>query len=98
LFADGTYGGVKGIFLFGMDGAGQLAAQLVDIAVVAGFAFGMGLVIFAIIKYTIGLRAAVKEEIEGLDKTEHGFSAYPEVVMKPEAAEWVAIETEQKKK
>jgi ammonium transporter, Amt family len=97
LFADGTYGGVKGILLFGMDGAGQLAAQLVDIAVVAGFSFGMGLVIFGLIKYTIGLRAPAKDEIEGLDLSEHGFSAYPEVEMKSEAKEWVTSEEDKKK-
>jgi Amt family ammonium transporter len=98
LFADGTYGGVKGIFLFGADGAGQLTAQLVDIAVVAGFSFIMGLVIFGAIKYTIGLRAPAKDEIEGLDLTEHGFAAYPELEMKPEAPEWVTEETDDKKK
>ena len=81
-----------------MDGAGQLAAQLVDIAVVAGFAFGMGLLIFGIIKYTIGLRAPHHEEIKGLDLSEHGFSAYPEVQMKPEAKEWVTPEASDKEK
>ncbi|MCL5949806.1 MAG: ammonium transporter [Candidatus Bathyarchaeota archaeon] len=98
LFADGTYGGVKGIFMNGAAGLGQLAAQLVDIAVVAGFSFGMGLLIFGIIKYTIGLRAPVKDEVEGLDITEHGFTAYPEVEMKPEAPEWVNAETDIEKK
>ncbi|MCW3982928.1 MAG: ammonium transporter [Candidatus Bathyarchaeota archaeon] len=88
LFADGTYG-IQGVLFNGAAGVDQLVAQIISAAVCAGFAFGMGLVIFGIIKYTIGLRAPVKEEIEGLDKTEHGFSAYPEVEMKPEAKEWV---------
>jgi len=65
-------------------------------AVVAGFAFGMGLLIFGLIKYTIGLRAPHKEEIEGLDITEHGFSAYPEIQMKPEAKEWITPEAKDK--
>jgi Amt family ammonium transporter len=65
-------------------------------AVVAGFSFGMGLLIFGMIKYTIGLRAHHKEEIEGLDLSEHGFSAYPEVEMKPEAKEWVTAEVKDK--
>ncbi len=85
LFADGTYGGVKGILMFGADGAGQLVAQLIAMAVSAAFAFGMGLVIFGAIKYTVGLRASRKDELEGLDLTEHGYAAYPELVMKPEA-------------
>jgi ammonium transporter, Amt family len=97
LFADGSYGGVKGVLMNGAAGLGQLTAQLIDAAVVAVFAFGMGLVIFGIIKYTIGLRAPVKDEIKGLDLTEHGFSAYPEVEMKPEAPEWVTPEEPKKK-
>jgi Amt family ammonium transporter len=96
LFGNGLYGGVKGVLLFGAEGAGQLAAQLVDMAVCAGFAFGMGLLIFGIIKYTIGLRAPHHEEIKGLDITEHGFAAYPEVEMKPEAKEWVTADATDK--
>ncbi len=98
LFANGTYGGVQGVFINGAAGLGQLAAQLVDIAVVAGFAFGMGLLIFGVIKYTIGLRAPHHEEIKGLDITEHGFTAYPEVEMKPEAKEWITPEPFDKEK
>ena len=60
LFADGTYGGVKGVLINGAAGLGQLAAQLVDMAVVAGFSFGMGLLIFGAIKYTIGLESATQ--------------------------------------
>lgn len=97
LFADGTYGGVQGVLINGAAGLGQLAAQLVDVAVVAGYAFGMGLLIFGAIKYTIGLRAPAKEEIEGLDATEHGFIAYPEVVMKPEDPAWLGKEDDKSK-
>ncbi len=98
IFADGSYGGVKGVLMNGAAGLGQLGAQLVDMAVVAGFSFGMGLVIFGIIKYTVGLRAPHKDEIKGLDLSEHGFAAYPEVEMKPEAKEWVTPETFDKEK
>jgi ammonium transporter len=96
IFADGSYGGVQGVLMNGAAGLGQLGAQLVDMAVVAGFSFGMGLLIFGIIKYTIGLRAPHHEEIKGLDLAEHGFAAYPEVEMKPEAKEWVTAETKDK--
>jgi len=78
IFSDGTYGGVKGILLFGADGVGQLIAQLIDIAVVAGFSFGMGLLIFGFIKMTVGLRVPVNVELEGVDKHEHGYIVYPE--------------------
>jgi ammonia channel protein AmtB len=65
-------------------------------AVVAGFAFGMGLLIFGAIKYTIGLRAPHHEEIKGLDLSEHGFAAYPEVEFKAEAKEWVTADATDK--
>lgn len=95
LFADGTYG-VQGVLVNGTAGLGQLAAQLVDCAVVAAFAFGMGALIFGAIKYTIGLRAPEKDETEGLDLTEHGFSAYPEIQMKPEDPAWLGAEDKKK--
>lgn len=92
LFADGTYG-ISGVIFNGAAGVDQLVAQIISAAVCAGFAFGMAVVIFGVIKYTIGLRASVKEEIEGLDITEHGFKAYPEIEMKPEEKEWVTPES-----
>ena len=46
LFADGTYAGVKGVLVFGAEAGGQLLAQLITMATVAAFAFGMGLLIF----------------------------------------------------
>jgi len=91
MFGDGTYAGVKGILLFGAEAGGQLIAQVIASVVVAGFAFGMGLIIFGIIKCTVGLRAPVKDEIAGLDITEHGFSAYPERELKVTAEEEKAI-------
>jgi Amt family ammonium transporter len=92
LFADGSYGDVKGILLCGADGVGQFIAQFIDVLVVAGFAFGMGLLIFGLIKYTIGLKAPVKDEVKGLDLSEHGFTAYPEQEMKAELPEFVTEE------
>ena len=90
IFADGTYGGgtyngvtysgVTGI-LYGPLGAGQLVAQLIDMAVVAGFCFGMGLVIFGVIKKTMGLRVSPEVELAGLDLHEHEYVAYPETVI-----------------
>ncbi|XES77423.1 MAG: ammonium transporter [Candidatus Bathyarchaeia archaeon] len=91
LFADGTYG-VQGVLINGAAGLEQLTAQLISAGVCAGYAFGMGLLIFGLIKYTVGLRVPAKEEIEGLDATEHGFVAYPEVVMKPEDPAWLGKE------
>jgi len=58
-------------------GTTQLMAQFLGVAVGFGWAFGVSLVVFLGIKYTVGLRVSEQEEIEGLDITEHGMYAYP---------------------
>ena len=35
------------------------------------------MVIFTVIKFTIGLRASAEDELVGLDVSEHGMAAYP---------------------
>lgn len=73
--AVGLVGIEKGILLgFGHE---QLLAQLIGIAVGFGWAFGTSMIIFLLIKFTIGLRVPAEEEIKGLDITEHGMYAYP---------------------
>jgi Amt family ammonium transporter len=41
------------------------------------WAIVLSLVVFSILKYTIGLRVTEEEEIRGLDISEHGSIAYP---------------------
>ena len=81
IFADGTYGDVKGLIA---GDVGQLLAQLVDIGVVLVWALGTGFVLFSILRATMGLRASPEEELSGLDVPEHGTEAYPADVS-PEA-------------
>ena len=52
------------------------------ISVVVNFtwAFGLSLVIFFILKKTIGIRVEAAEEIAGLDLSEHGMVAYPNFI------------------
>ena len=62
------------------------------IATLAGLIFALvsGVVVFTIIKYTIGLRVSVEEEDSGLDEAEHGISSYPEFFNHGEAPSHVA--------
>ncbi|MBQ9213308.1 MAG: ammonium transporter [Bacteroidales bacterium] len=53
---------------FGVQALGALA--------VAGFAFGMGMIVFVLIKKTHGLRVESRIENEGLDIYEHGEACY----------------------
>ncbi|OPY48555.1 MAG: putative ammonium transporter [Methanosaeta sp. PtaU1.Bin060] len=78
IFADGTYGDVSGLIV---GNTSQIIAQVIDMVVVAVWAFGTGYILFSIIKRIVGLRVSAEEELEGLDIGEHGYSAYPEFVI-----------------
>jgi Amt family ammonium transporter len=60
------YGG--GFSLFGVQAIGVLAAFV--------WAFGLGYIMFTLIKKTVGLRVSEDEELRGLDIGEHGMEAY----------------------
>ncbi|MCF6284382.1 MAG: ammonium transporter, partial [Candidatus Hydrogenedentes bacterium] len=62
--------------LFYGGGFHQLGVQAVGVGAVFLWAFGIGMVLFLAIKYTIGLRVSKEEEIAGLDVGEHGMEAY----------------------
>ena len=64
----------SGLFYGG--GFSQLGVQAIGVGAGFVWAFGMGLVLFLGIKYTIGLRVSAEEEIAGLDVGEHGMEAY----------------------
>lgn len=66
----------NGLFFGG--GLSLLATQLLGILAVAAFVFPASLLVWFILKKTVGIRVTLAEEIEGLDIGEHGNSAYPE--------------------
>ncbi len=75
LFADGTYGGIDGLF-YGA-GWGQLGAQVIGAAVCVAWAFTLGYALFKIMDKVMGIRVSPQEELAGLDISEHGTRAYP---------------------
>lgn len=71
--------GTLAVGLFGsMAGAGQLGVQVIGIVAYGAAAFVAALVLFLVVKAVMGLRVSDEEEEEGLDKGEHGMSAYPD--------------------
>ncbi len=54
----------------------QLISQFIGAGVAFVWAFGAGLILFMLIKKTIGLRVSREEELRGLDIDEHGMEAY----------------------
>jgi ammonium transporter, Amt family len=75
IFADGTYGGVRGLIVGEW---AQLVAQAIDSVVVVAWSLGTSLLMFWVIQKTIGLRVPREDELTGLDLPEHGLEAYPE--------------------
>ena len=73
-FIPGTTG--DGLFFGG--GAGLLLNQFIGVVSVGAFVSICSLILWTIIKATIGIRVPEEEEIEGLDIGEHGITAYPE--------------------
>ncbi len=55
-----------------------LFAQLIGIASIFAWVFAASLVLWAILKYTVGIRVSAEQEYDGLDVVECGIEAYPE--------------------
>ena len=64
-------------------GAEQLGIQVLGLAAIAGWTLATSVVLFATIKYTVGLRVSPEEEERGLDLGEHGLEAYPDFQPSP---------------
>ena len=83
LFADGKYGdgfngvagGVRGLFY---GDPTQLYAQLISLAVLIVWGFGVSFVFFKVLDKIWGLRISPEAELEGLDIPEMGVLAYPD--------------------
>ncbi|MGQ9778791.1 MAG: ammonium transporter [Bacillota bacterium] len=76
LFADGTYGGIKGLFFGG--GFGQLGAQLMGVGALLLVIFPLSFLMFKAIDKVMGLRVPAQDELAGLDIPVHGAPCYPE--------------------
>ena len=56
----------------------SLGSQILGIVVIFGWVFAASLIVWSIIKATIGIRVSDEEENKGLDITDCGLDAYPE--------------------
>ena len=63
--------------LFG-GGFSLLKIEIIGIVTVGAFVFVSTALVWYLLKKTIGIRVSLEEEIEGLDISEHGNSAYPD--------------------
>jgi Amt family ammonium transporter len=80
LFAQSSYASIAGFEdvngLFFGGGGTLLLAQFIGIITVFAWTFGTMLLVFFVMKKTMGLRVSREEELKGLDIVEHGMEAY----------------------
>ncbi|HJQ78386.1 MAG TPA: ammonium transporter [Lacipirellulaceae bacterium] len=81
LFSEGTGSASPLPGLFKGGDMSQLISQATGVIAVFAWAMVTGLILFGVIKATIGLRVSPEEEREGLDYGEHGNEAYHGFVM-----------------
>ncbi|MDF4861991.1 ammonium transporter, partial [Vibrio parahaemolyticus] len=62
------------------NGDATFGAQLLGAVVIFAWVFGASLVVWAILKATVGIRVTEDEEMEGMDMHDCGVGAYPEFV------------------
>jgi Amt family ammonium transporter len=62
----------------------SLVAQLVGIGSIFAWVFLLSFAVWILLKLTVGIRVAEKEEYEGVDMAECGLEAYPEFAKVPE--------------
>jgi Amt family ammonium transporter len=60
------------------NGDASVTTQIMSIVIVGVFTFVISLVVWRILKATMGIRVTEEQEREGLDKSELGMEAYPE--------------------
>lgn len=72
----GLFNTSSGLFYGG--GVGQLGIQAIGGLAIIAWSMGAGAIIFAILKFTVGLRVSKEEELVGLDLGEHKADAYPD--------------------
>ncbi len=72
--AVGLFAADGGLFYGG--GIKLFFIQLTGVAAAFIWSFGLGLILFFLVKKTIGLRVSREEELRGLDIGEHGMEAY----------------------
>ena len=76
--AVGIWGNVEGVSVGLLHGGGftQLGVQALGVLTVGAWAFGTSVILFNLIKITVGLRVTDREQQQGLDISEHKADAY----------------------
>jgi Amt family ammonium transporter len=69
--------GTVAVGIFSLNPEHSVTTQLIGTLSISAFAFLFAVVVFGILKATVGVRVSLEEETVGLDISEHGMHAYP---------------------
>ncbi|MFC6199302.1 ammonium transporter [Ponticaulis profundi] len=69
--------GIFGTLVVAWNG-GDIVWQFIGVVSIGAFVCVTSAIVWAILKFTIGIRCSEEEELEGIDKAELGLEAYPE--------------------
>ncbi|TMN80595.1 MULTISPECIES: ammonium transporter [unclassified Pseudoalteromonas] len=73
--------GALGIMLVPLsNGDASIVNQLIGLVTILAFVFVASFIVWAILKYTMGIRVTEEEELNGMDQHDCGVEAYPEFV------------------
>lgn len=72
----------KGGLLYG-GGLELLGVQALGVFAISFWGFASTFVLFSVLKAVVGIRVSVEEELEGLDISEHGMTAYSDLEYNP---------------
>lgn len=71
------FAGIFGTLIVAANG-GDIVAQAIGVGAIGAFVIVTSTIVWALLKFTIGIRVSEEEELEGIDKAELGLEAYPE--------------------
>ncbi len=68
--------GTIAVGIFSFDPSHSFVTQLIGTLAIGGFSFAFSLLVFGVMKATLGIRVSEDHELVGLDISEHGMAAY----------------------
>ncbi|MEM9682490.1 MAG: ammonium transporter [Pseudomonadota bacterium] len=70
--------GIWGTLCVGIFGGGSIVTQFIGIVAIGAFVFITSLILWTLLKITIGVRVSEEDEVNVIDRAELGMEAYPE--------------------
>ncbi|MDJ0960719.1 MAG: ammonium transporter [Acidimicrobiia bacterium] len=84
--------GLWGVLAVAIFGGGSFIDQSVGALAIIAWTFVTSFAVFKLVDVLVGIRVSPEEEVEGLDRSEHGGEAYPEFLFQEQVAPKEALD------